>query len=235
MPYCYLTYYVVNCAAYLLIDFDKLNLAVNIFGLLLVVLVSYEGNWIRKLLSVLASVGMSLLTENIAWVIFLKGKDRQMLEYALFFSVFALFLLEVIIEKTIKFHKGIELSFYKDLFFILAYMGNTFVANVLIEGTYRNRLLLILALCVLLMVSITVFYLYEKLLDDYARQKEDEMYKIQLAMAQNQLEIMRSSNDVYRNMQHDMKHHTRMLSGYIEKADNMWTREMNVLIASLII
>lgn len=219
MPYCYLAYYVINCTAYLFLGVDRLNLAVNILGLLSAVLVSYEGNWKRKLLSVLASVGMSLLTENIAWVIFLKGKDRQMLEYALFFSVFALFLLEVIIEKTIKFRKGIELSFYKDLFLILVFMGNMFVANVLIEGAYRNRLLLILALGVLLMVSITVFYLYEKLLDDYARRKEDEMYRMQLAMTQNQLEIMRGSNDVYRNMRHDMKHHTRMLFGYIEKGE----------------
>lgn len=219
MAYYYLAYYVVNSAAYLLVDFDKLNLAINVFGLLLVVIVSYEGNYKRKLLSVLASIGMALLTENIAWVIFLKGKDEQMLEYALFFSVFALFLLELIIEKTIRFHKGIELSFYKELLLILTFIGSMFVANVLIEGFYHNKLLLIISLCVLLMVNIAMFYLYEKLLDDYAKQKEEEIHRLQLVMFQNQLEIMRSANDVYKNMRHDMRHHTLMLSEYIGKGE----------------
>lgn len=215
--YCYLVYYAINCAVYLLVDFDKLNLTVNVLGLLSVVLLSYEGSYKRKLLSVLASIGMSLLTENIAWVIFLKGKDGKMLEYALFFSIFALFLLEVIIEKTIKFRKGVELSVYKDLLLILTFVGSMFIANVMVEGIYHNKVMLIIALCTLLVINITVFYLYEKLLDDYERKKEEQMHRVQLEMFQNQLEIMRNANASYKNMRHDMRHHALMLSEYIGK------------------
>lgn len=103
---------------------------------------------------------------------------------------------------------------------MLISVGSMFISNVLIEGYYHNTLLLIISLCILLAINIAVFYLYEKMLDDYVKQKDEEMYRLQLAMFQNQLKIMKSANDAYKIMRHDIKHHIFMISEYITKNEN---------------
>ncbi len=220
LPYSFIILYLINSVAYLLLNNEQINLVINISGLLTINIMGYLGGIWKKLLSVAASCGMSLLTENIAWVIFVKGKSDQMAEFAFFFAVFIFFLLEIIIEKTIRIHKGFEISLYKDLLLVLIIVGSMFVSSVLIEGIYQNVSLLIVSLCILLLINITVFYLYEKILDDYLRLKDEEMYRLQLAMYQNQLQIMQSANSTYKIMRHDMKHHIFMITDYIEKKEN---------------
>lgn len=220
LPFVYLAFYAANSAGYVAFDNATVNLAINVGGLLLVILSGYQGNLWKKLLTVAASYGINLLTEDMAWVIFVKGKSGQMAEFGFFFSVFILFLMEILIEKTVRLHKSIDIPSYKDLLLVMVSMGSMFVCVTLIEGTYGNLLLLIISLCVLLTVNIAVFYLYENMLDDYARQKEEELYRLQLAMYQNQLQVMQSANDAYRVMRHDIKHHAFMVSDYIRKNEN---------------
>ncbi|MBD5473796.1 MAG: GHKL domain-containing protein [Lachnospiraceae bacterium] len=217
MPYCYAAYYIINCTVYLFMNSNVLNLLVSIIGLLLVVIFSYEGSGKRKTLSVIANAGVSLLTENIAWAIFTKGNEKDLMEFGFFFSIFLMFLLEVLIEKTVSFHKGVEISFFKEFLLIVIIISSMFVADVMVVGVYHNKLVLIISLCILLSMNIAIFYTYEKFLNDYAKQKEEEMHRLQLVMYQNQLRIMQSANDVYVNLRHDMKHHMIMLSEYIDK------------------
>lgn len=216
----YFIFYVFNSIGYLILSNDTVNLAINIGGLLLVIILGYKGNIWRKMLTVAASYGINLLTEDMAWVIFVKGKSDQMAEFGFFFSVFIFFLLEIIIEKTIRLRKGIEIPLYKDLFLALISAGSMFICVILIEGVYQHIILLIISLCILILINIAVFYLYEKMLDDYVKQKDDEMYRLQLTMYQNQLQIMQSANDAYKIMRHDMKHHLFLIKGYIEKREN---------------
>lgn len=216
----YFIFYMINSSGYLILNNDMVNLAINIGGLLLVIILGYQGNIWRKLLTVVASYGINLLTEDMAWVIFVKGKSDQMAEFGFFFSVFILFLLEIIIEKTIRLRKGIEIPSYKDLFLALISIGSMFICVILIEGVYQHIILLIVSLCVLILINIAVFYFYEKMLDDYAKQKDDEIYRLQLTMYQNQLQIMQSTNDAYKIMRHDMKHHMILISDYIKNNEN---------------
>ena len=50
--------------------------------------------------------------------------------------------------------------------------------------------------------------------------KMKEMYELQLQAYQNQLEILRSANEDYRTLRHDMKHHIVMLTDFIYKGEN---------------
>lgn len=220
IPYGYFAFYVVNSIGYLLLNYDRVNRLINISGLLLIAILGYQGSLWRKMLAVASSYGIAFLTENIAWVVFVKGKGNHMEEFGFFFAVFTLFLMEIIIEKTIRLQRGIEVSLYKDLLLVLISAGTMFISNVLIDGVYHNIPLLIVALCILLSINLAVFYIYEKMLDDYMKQKDGEMYLLQLTMYQNQLKIMQSANDAYRIMRHDMKHHMYLVSEYIKKNEN---------------
>ena len=220
LAYSYFALYVINSLEYLLLKNDIVNFIINLSGLLFIIMLGYSGSAWRKLLSIGASLGIALLTENIAWVIFVKGKGNQLVEFGFFFSVFLLFVLEIIIEKTIRLHRSIDIPSYKDLLLMLISVGSMFISSVLIDGMYQNISLLIVALCILLIINIAIFYIYEKMLDEYVKQKDDEMYRLQLAMYENQLQIMQSANDVYRIMRHDMKHHLFLIKDYIEKREN---------------
>ncbi len=217
LPYAYIAFCMANSAGYLLLNNDMVNLIVNIGGLLFIILFGYIGNIKRKLLLAVAGYGMNLLTEDMAWVIFVKGRSEQMMEFGFFFSVFLFFLLEIFLEKCFDFHKKADIPLYKNLLLILISVGSMFISVTLVEGFYNNKTLLVVSLGILLLINMAVFYLFEKIQDDYFKKKEKEMYSQQLAMYQNQLKIMQSANDAYMAMRHDMKHHMILIADYIAK------------------
>lgn len=217
LPFGYVLFYIANSAGYLLLSNDTVNLLVNVGGLLLTVLFGYIGSIKRKLLLAVAGYGMNLLTEDMAWVIFVKGRNEQMVEFGFFFSVFLFFLLEIFLERCFDFRRKDDIPLYKNLLLILISAGSMFISVTLVEGFYNNKSLLVISLGILLLINMAVFYLFEKMQDDYFKQKEKEMYLQQLAMYQNQLKIMQSANDVYKAMRHDMKHHMILMADYIAR------------------
>lgn len=216
----YIIFYIINSITYLLLNNDTINIAINICSLLFIIFLGYQGDFKRKLFSVTASYVIPFLTEDMAWVVFVKGKSDQMAKFGFFFAVFLLFSVEIIIEKTIRIHEGVEIPLCKGMLLILISLGSMFISNVLIEGVYNNAILLITSLCILLIINIAVFYLYEKMLDNYVKQKNEEIYRLQLVMYQNQLKIMKSANDTYKIMRHDLKHHMHLIAEYIKENEN---------------
>lgn len=217
----YLFYYFINSFCYLAINYDKLNLWLNIVTLLVIGLLGYEGEIRRKLLSIFACEAMNLLSENFAWAIFSKGRDDDyMLEFGFFFSILILWFMEILLEKTVKLRRNGEISLFNDFLIVLIIMGNMFISIVLIDDYYRNRIVLNISLCILLLINLVIFYLYEKILKDSEKEKNEEMYELQLAMYQKQLEIMQGANDTYRILRHDLKHHMALLLDYIRQNEN---------------
>lgn len=216
---CYAFFFLINSAGYLFLSRDMVNLLTNLTGFLIVVSVGYEGSMLKKIISVFASYGVSVLIEDLAWVLLVKiaQKDpRQIAEFGFFFAIFLFFLLEAVIERTIKFKKEIGISPYKNIMLIIISVGSIFLSHILIEGFYQAPIVLILALCILIVTDIAIFYIYEKLLDDYVKIKEEKMHRLQLAMYQNQLNLMQNANDSYRSMRHNMKQHLSMLTAYLQ-------------------
>lgn len=106
-------YFAVNSAVYLFVNIDRLTLAINVFGMLIIALAGYQGRIVKKVIAVFACLGVAVLAEDMAWVIFLKGKENQAIEFAFFWTIFFLYLLEIVIEKTVKMRKEANFSSYK--------------------------------------------------------------------------------------------------------------------------
>lgn len=209
-------YFAVNSAGYLIINNDKLNLMLNVGGMMIIALTGYQGRIIKKAIVGFACLGISVLAEDMAWVIFVKGKSDQMVEFGFFFYAIVFFVLEIIIEKTVRLRKEANVSPYKGVMLIVISVGSIFLSGIIIEGFYQSPILLVMALCILLAIDVAVFYLYEKLLDDYEKRKNEEMYRLQLSMYQNQLKLMQNTNDTYKSMRHNMKQHFAMVTGYLQ-------------------
>lgn len=211
----YFWFYVGNSAAYLLIQNDIVNLLINLGGLLFITLLGYKGSVVRKILAVILNLGVGVIAENIAWILFVKGRSPCMENLGLFFFVLILMAIEVFIEKTCNIKKGIEGSVLRNVIIVIIPVGSIFIANVVIEGSYKKLSWLIISLFFILFINMSLLYLYEKILDDYVSLKDNEVYRMQLMMYQNQLNIMQNANDTYKVMRHDMKHHLFLLSDYV--------------------
>lgn len=209
-------YFVINSVGYLFVNYDRLTLAVNIIGLLIIAIAGYRGSTAKKVIAVFACLGAAVLIEDIAWVLFVKGREGQAIGSVFFWVNFVLFLLEIVIEKTVRLRKEGNVSPYKGIMLIGISVGSILLSMIIIEAAYRNPILPVVALCLLLAMDVAVFYFYEKLLDDYEKQKNEEMYRLQLSMYQKQLKLMQNANDAYKSMRHDMKQHLTMVTGYIQ-------------------
>lgn len=212
----YLIYFIINSSCYLLINKDILNLLTNVGGLMFVILFLYRGSFTRKILALISSFGMALLTENIAWIVFVKEQNDSMAQFGFFFAVFLLFLFEIVIEKSFDISKGYELSMFRVISLVFISFGSMLISSVLIETTNSNKFMLITSLFILLIINITVFYLYDKLLNDFRIQMNENVYKSQLRMYKNQLQLMKNASDSYYSVKHDMTHHLLLLKEYIE-------------------
>lgn len=215
----YFLFYVLNSIGNLMIDIDVINLLINFGGLFLIALLGYRGSIIRKLLAVILNLGVGVVAENIAWILFVKDRAPYMENFGLFFFVLILLIIEVFIEKTCNVKKGIEGSVLRNFIIVLILVGSIFIANVLIEGSYKKLSCLIISLCFILFINMSLLYLYEKILDDYVSLKDKEIFRVQLMMYQNQLNIMQNANDTYKMLRHDMKHHIFLLSDYIRNGE----------------
>lgn len=214
--WCYFLFYIFSSTGNLVIQKDIVNLLINFGGLILITLLGYRGSVVRKLMAVILNLGVGVITENIAWILFVKDKASYMENYGLFFFVLILLLIEVFIEKTCKIKKGIEGSILRNIIIICIPVGSIFIANVLIDSSYEKLSWVFISLCFILFINMSLLYLYEKILDDYVNLKDKEMYQLQMIMYENQLSIMQNANDTYKMLRHDMKHHIFLLSDYIK-------------------
>lgn len=64
-----------------------------------------------------------------------------------------------------------------------------------------------------------LYLLFEQYLVQHKKTEEKEIYRRQMQMYQRQLNVMQNTNDTYRTMRHDMKHHMNMISDYIDRGE----------------
>lgn len=92
--FAYIFYFTLNSSMYFLLESAIINLIVNVVCLFLIIMIGYQGSIKRKLLAIVINHGIGNLSENIAWVIFVKGRSNKMEGFGFFFSVFIIFFLD---------------------------------------------------------------------------------------------------------------------------------------------
>ena len=90
-PFYYILFYIFNSITNLFCGADIINLLINFGGLLLIVVTGYKGNIVRKFLAVILNLGIGVIAENIAWILFVKDKASYMENFGLFFFVLGFF------------------------------------------------------------------------------------------------------------------------------------------------
>lgn len=198
---------------------DTLNLAADGAGFILTAVYGYGGRFMKRILVAASGLGIWALAYGLAWAMFVRERELPVKSCGMFFTVFFFLAFEVAVETALEYKRGTEAAFYKSVLLISIMMGSIFIAGVLIRNSYENTAYPVLSLCILLIINCAVFCLYGKTADDRKSQKEKEMAGLQLAMYRKQLKAMKNANETYKTMRHDLRHHIRMVSDYIENAE----------------
>lgn len=90
------------------------------------------------------------------------------------------------------------------------------VLHVLMLEETPKTLGLLISGC-MLMINISVFYLYHILMENYIQIRDNDIYKQQTYAYQNQLEVIMESQNRVRALRHDMKNHMLALQVLVQR------------------
>lgn len=92
------------------------------------------------------------------------------------------------------------------------------VLSVLMLGE-PSKMFAILISGYMLMINISVFYLYNILIENYIHLRDNDRYKQQTYAYQNQLEVIMESRNRVRALRHDMKNHILALQVLVQRKE----------------
>ena len=90
------------------------------------------------------------------------------------------------------------------------------ILSVLMMGNLEKMFALLICSCMLI-INISIFYLYHVLLENYIHLRDNDIYKQQTYAYENQLEVIMESQNRIRALRHDMKNHILALQVLVQK------------------
>lgn len=92
------------------------------------------------------------------------------------------------------------------------------ILSVLMLGELEKMFAILICGCMLI-INISVFYLYNVLIENYIHLRDNDIYKQQTYAYQNQLEVIMESQNRVRALRHDMKNHILALQVLVQKKE----------------
>lgn len=92
------------------------------------------------------------------------------------------------------------------------------ILTVLMLGEFEKIFAILISVCMLI-INISVFYLYHVPIENYISLKDNDIYKQQTYAYQNQLEVIMESQSRVRALRHDLKNHILALQVIVERKE----------------
>ena len=113
-----------------------------------------------------------------------------------------------------------EIAFDRRQTFLLLVIPamSVIVLSVLMLGESEKIFAILISGCMLI-INISVFYLYNIVTENYIHLRDNDIYKQQTYAYQNQLEVIMESGNRVRALRHDMKNHILALQVLVQRKD----------------
>ena len=98
------------------------------------------------------------------------------------------------------------------------------VLSVLMLEDLSKMFAILISGCMLI-INISVFYLYNIMIENYINLRENDIYKQQTYAYQNQLEVIMESGNRVRALRHDMQNHMLALQALIQRKETEETKQ----------
>lgn len=203
-------FYISNTCLYLLYSRPWLNLIVNLAGLAGYTLLYTKS--LKKILFVTGIVyALAVCSDTITVIPFVNYQAGEIFNQVYtILTTFWIFACRLLLERILSFQKRntkvqnwplILVPFCSILLIILVALGKLKADSV------------VLAIALgLLIINFVVMYLYNMLLKAFARKYENEILEQRMQEYQNQLSIIKESEERVSSLRHDLKHHLYELS-----------------------
>ncbi len=205
----YTLFVIATSGGYYLFHSLFINILTNILGLLLIVSL-YRGSLLKDGLSVLCIYSVNIVMESLVFSITKIDNSSNLIMESINECITStgLLVLVNIIEKTkaIKNNK-FNVSFPLWLGLISVPTISILIILILVNKRIYNESCTEIEILGILIINITIFYLYGALQDYYKQKVEKEAFFSKMKIYSNQLDVLKSSNQKIREIWHDMKHH----------------------------
>lgn len=187
--------------------------------LVLATVVLFQGSLLRKILAVCSMSAVGVVVEIAIWSIFLRYNMFQKSAAAIgtLLTAVVLIIIVLILEHFLKFDKTQYIAPASYINVIIVLVGNILLAHVIYDLLGPNDMKTLVILCVIGVIDISTFYLYNKINEVYHQKLERSMMEEQIEMYENQFKIMSESQNNLRALRHDMKNHMQLVKTYINE------------------
>lgn len=210
--------FIVNWFVYQWIPITLLLMFSAFGAVLFVAILEYRGNLFEKLLVVALKMAVGVAIEGGVWrvLVWLNGENINETLGNLM-SQLLLLILVVTLERCISTDKEIRLSLGSYFNMLLVSIGGIVLSEILIDTVGISNKLVMLGLCIVCIMNIGTYYMYEKVYDAYKEKMKKTVLENQIVMYQNQFEMIHEARQDMKQLRHDMKNHFLLLEGYLQK------------------
>lgn len=218
----YVFYGVLVSVVYLGWDMPILNLIANIGGLYLLSL-CYKSSFGKRILASCLIFSILLTLETICVIIF-EGMKYSMWKngegtviMAQISSQILTFIVAMLFRYIGKKKQEIRLSWQYWICLVMISVFSIYEFMLLYSGVEIREKLVVVSIVFTLLVDFIVYYLYQQLQVAMKNQYEKKIIELQNHFFENQLEIMKDSNERIRSWKHDMNNHLTMIQSIMKE------------------
>lgn len=221
-------YYVVTAAMYCIFQISVIYEVCSFLGITLLTFL-YPGTWKKRIWVALVLFGMDMAC-SLA-VLFAFAQENLIQLPAI--QALLLLICAVIISHIFNYRGRKDLSAYRRAtildtgqLYVLAVIPaiSIFILWIMLYGEFEG-VLAVLICAAMLLINLSVFYLYHVMLENYIHLRENDLYRQQTYAYQNQLEVIMESQKHIRALKHDMKNHMLALQALLRKNDGERAQE----------
>lgn len=187
-----------------------------IIGFSVASIVLYNGSWIRRIVAVIAAIGLGIIVENIIWIFsYLIGKPIQNEAIGCLSSGILELFIVVLIEKILSYDRYVILPISGYISITVLSVGSVVLGEIIAEEIASYKLSMI-ALSIICILNISTYYIYQKIAENYKQNMQRTILIQENEMYAKQLELLQQSQQNIRLLRHDMKNHIQLVTAYIE-------------------
>lgn len=213
----YIGYLVFSLAVFWGLQSPLWNMITSWSGLLVLVVVMYEGTRKKKALIATLIWAVNVMCDAVASYLFYDYIGGDMIpQYFGIFTALFLFICQMAVEKIMGERGKGDLN-HSHIILLGVPVISAVMLGVLVVTNLNHRVLLVVEGCGGICINMLIFFIYYKMAKEYEEQIQKEHMEEQVRMYQNQLELMQASEEKVRSLRHDMRHHLQVMYAMEEK------------------
>lgn len=205
----YSIFVILTSGGYYLFENTYINICTNIIGLLLITCL-YKSSFLKRALIILCVYSVNIVVESLVFAAVGRKQDSSLIMESIneCITSIGICLIVIVLEKT-KAVKNNEIHVRISTWIALFSVPIISIAMVLVLlNRYENNTdSTEIEIIGILIINMVIFYLYGAIQDYYRQKIERDEFMNRMKAYSNQLDIMKKSHELFRELQHDMKHH----------------------------